>query len=151
MNSADSSSLIDSPAASRLGGHRSLHRPVVRATTEHQLERHEDGKLHLLRARLTLGHDGAWSVSTTGGQESHQLAAMADANALILLPDGRGAEGFRMQHQLRIYNIKPGAMDEYQRLQEAGAAAGKVRHHGDRTRVPPAFYGMHNELAELTA
>jgi hypothetical protein len=47
--------------------------------------------------------------------------------------------------------LEPGAMDEYQRLQEAGAAAGKVRHHGDRTRVPPAFYGMHNELAELTA
>jgi hypothetical protein len=28
---------------------------------------------------------------------------------------------------------------------------GKLRREGDRSKVPPAFYGMHNELAEITA
>jgi molybdopterin molybdotransferase len=78
------------PALRARGGHRSLHRPVVRATVAHQLERQKDGKLHLLRARVTLDDHGTWHASTTGGQESHQLHAMAEANALILLPDGTG-------------------------------------------------------------
>ena len=47
--------------------------------------------------------------------------------------------------------LDPGNMAEYQAMQEAGAKAGKVAHHGDRSRVPPAFYGMHNELADITA
>jgi hypothetical protein len=32
----------------------------------------------------------SWRVRTTGGQESHQLHAMSEANSLILLPDGDG-------------------------------------------------------------
>ena len=78
------------PAIRALGGHRSLHRPVVRASTAHQLERQRDGKLHLLRARVNVDDHGDWRVSTTEGQESHQLRSMAEANALILLPDGLG-------------------------------------------------------------
>jgi hypothetical protein len=47
--------------------------------------------------------------------------------------------------------LDPGNMAEYQAMQEAGAKAGKVIHQGDRSKVPPAFYGMHNELADITA
>ena len=47
--------------------------------------------------------------------------------------------------------IDPGNMAEYQALQAKGAAEGKVVHQGDRSIVPPAFYGMHNELADITA
>jgi molybdopterin molybdotransferase len=78
------------PALRAMGGHGSLHRPVVTATMGHPLDRQKDGKLHLLRARLSLGSDGTWQARTTEGQESHQLRAMAEANALILLPDGTG-------------------------------------------------------------
>ncbi len=45
-----------------------------------------------LRAQLTLDDPASWRVRTTGGQESHQLHAMAEANALILLPDGAGVD-----------------------------------------------------------
>jgi molybdopterin molybdotransferase len=78
------------PAIRSMSGHRSLHRPVVRASTAQILERQRDGKLHLLRARVHVDGHGDWRVSTTEGQESHQLRSMAEANALILLPDGPG-------------------------------------------------------------
>jgi molybdopterin molybdotransferase len=78
------------PALRLLGGHRSLHRPVVRAVAAHDLRRQSDEKLHLLRAHVSLDEQGIWRVSATERQESHQLRAMAEANALILLPDGTG-------------------------------------------------------------
>lgn len=46
--------------------------------------------------------------------------------------------------------IEPGNMDEYQAQQAEGAKRGLVQHWGDRSKVPPAFYGMHNELADIT-
>jgi molybdenum cofactor synthesis domain-containing protein len=79
------------PALRLLGGHRNLHRPVISATAEVDLHREADGKLHLLRAHLSLVDPASWRVRTTGGQESHQLHSMSEANSLILLPDGTGA------------------------------------------------------------
>jgi molybdenum cofactor synthesis domain-containing protein len=79
------------PALRLLGGHRTLHRSVISATTEVDLHREADGKLHLLRAHLSLIDPDSWRVRTTGGQESHQLHSMSEANSLILLPDGTGA------------------------------------------------------------
>ena len=78
------------PALRAMGGHHSLHRPVVSATMVHPLARQKDGKLHLLRAQLRVDEDGNWRARTTEGQESHQLRAMAAANSLVLLPDGTG-------------------------------------------------------------
>jgi molybdenum cofactor synthesis domain-containing protein len=78
------------PALRLMAGHRILHRAVLSATAETDIRRRPDGKLHLLRARLAIGDRGTFRVSTTGGQESHQLHAMSEANALILLPDGEG-------------------------------------------------------------
>lgn len=77
------------PALRHLGGHRVLHRPVVTARAACDLPRQPDGKLHLLRGRVT-ADGGVWLASIAAGQESHQLRAMSDANALILLPDGEG-------------------------------------------------------------
>jgi molybdopterin molybdotransferase len=79
------------PALRLMSGHRVLDRPVVRACTEVHLPRQPDGKLHLLRAWLRVDRLGRLCVSTTRGQESHQLQSMSGANALILLPDGNGA------------------------------------------------------------
>jgi molybdopterin molybdotransferase len=78
------------PALRRLGGHRMLHRPTVAATAAHDLTRRPDGKLHFLRAQVSLDGNGALLVQTTNGQESHQLHSMAEANSLIMLPDGVG-------------------------------------------------------------
>ncbi len=78
------------PALRLMAGHRVLYRPVVTASTDMDLHRAPDGRLHLLRARVTLDREGRFRVRTTDGQESHQLKSMADANALILLPDGNG-------------------------------------------------------------
>jgi molybdopterin molybdotransferase len=78
------------PALRLLAGHRTLHRPVVEATSVLDIDRTVDGKLHLLRARLALDDVGAWHVHTNEGQESHQLHSMAEANALVLVPNGPG-------------------------------------------------------------
>jgi molybdenum cofactor synthesis domain-containing protein len=79
------------PALRLLGGHQILHRPMVSAVAEEDVHRHPDGKLHLLRARVTLERRGAWRVTMADGQESDQLQAMAGANALAMVPDGTGA------------------------------------------------------------
>jgi molybdopterin biosynthesis enzyme len=80
------------PALRRLGGHRILHRPIVSATADVDLHREADGKLHLLRGEVSIDNPASWRVRTTGGQESHQLHAMSEANSLILLPDGAGVQ-----------------------------------------------------------
>jgi molybdenum cofactor synthesis domain-containing protein len=80
------------PALRRLGGHRVLHRPIVSAIADVDLRRESDGKLHLLRAHVDLVDRFSWRVCTTGGQESHQLHSMSEANSLILLPDGTGVQ-----------------------------------------------------------
>jgi molybdopterin biosynthesis enzyme len=69
-----------------------LHRPIVSAIADADLRREADGKLHLLRAHVSLDGPAPWRVRTTGGQESHQLHSMSEANALILLPDGTGTQ-----------------------------------------------------------
>lgn len=46
--------------------------------------------------------------------------------------------------------IGPDNMAEYQAQQAEGAKLGKVLSTGDRSKVPQAFYGMHNDLADLT-
>jgi molybdopterin molybdotransferase len=78
------------PALRRLGGHRILHRSIISATADVDLPREADGKLHLLRAHVSLDNPTSWRVRTTSGQESHQLHSMAEANSLVLLPDGSG-------------------------------------------------------------
>jgi molybdopterin molybdotransferase len=92
------------PALRRLGGHRILHRPIVSATTEVDLQRAGDGKLHLLRAYAHLENPASWRVRTTSGQESHQLHSMSEANSLILLPDGAGV---RAGEQVEVLLIDP--------------------------------------------
>jgi hypothetical protein len=47
--------------------------------------------------------------------------------------------------------IEPATMKDYERLTAEGERTGKLKRQGDRAKVPPAFYGMHNDLAEITA
>jgi molybdopterin molybdotransferase len=82
--------LFARPALRRMAGHEDLHRPVVAATAPEGLRRKTDGKTHFIRVVATHDDDGVWSVRSAGGQGAHQLAVMATANALAVVPDGGG-------------------------------------------------------------
>ncbi|MGI8758763.1 MAG: molybdopterin molybdotransferase MoeA [Acidimicrobiales bacterium] len=65
-------------------------RTVVPAVAHDGLGRRPDGKVHFVRVSASMGSDGRYRVRSAGAQGSHQLAAMAAANALAVLPDGDG-------------------------------------------------------------
>jgi molybdenum cofactor synthesis domain-containing protein len=79
------------PSLRQMGGHLELHRPQVLGVADEELRRRADGLLHLLRVRAWFGQDGRVHVRASGAaQESHLLRAMAESNALALVPDGPG-------------------------------------------------------------
>lgn len=84
--------LFARPALRHMSGHGDLYRPVVRALAMEAFPRKPDGKLHLARALLRYGPVGEPVVSALRGQGSHQLRALAEANCLVALPDGDGAQ-----------------------------------------------------------
>jgi len=92
VSSMVSFELFARPALLAMMGHSSLHRPRVRAVADEAMPRRPDGKLHLVRVTASYGADDRHHVRPSGGQGSHQLLAMALANALALLPDGTGVE-----------------------------------------------------------
>ncbi|HEX4245840.1 MAG TPA: gephyrin-like molybdotransferase Glp [Acidimicrobiales bacterium] len=80
--------LLARPALRYLMGHAALDRPAVLGRTEERLRRHDDGKLHFVRVVARIDAEGILWVRPSGGQGSHQLRAMAEANALAIVPDG---------------------------------------------------------------
>ena len=88
--------LFARPALRKMAGQAELHRRRVSAIAAKPLHRRPDGKTHFARVRWqwednsTGGEDAGYIVSSAGGQGSHQLSAMADANGLAVLPDGDG-------------------------------------------------------------
>ena len=89
VSSMVSFELFARPALRRMAGRTDLHRPVVVAAAPDGLRRSADGKTHFARVVATQEGEG-WVIRSAGGQGSHQLAAMAAANALAVLPDGDG-------------------------------------------------------------
>lgn len=82
--------LFARPGLRRMLGHPEpvqSHVPV-RAIVDEDLRRSPDGKTHYARIRADFGADGRLHVRSSGGQASNLLRAMADANALAVLPDG---------------------------------------------------------------
>ena len=67
------------------------HRPPVAGRMAEPLRRRADGKTHFARVRVDYA-DGRYRVRSAGGQGSHQLSAMAAADALAVLPDGDGLD-----------------------------------------------------------
>jgi molybdopterin molybdotransferase len=67
-----------------------LVRPAVPAVADSALPGRPDGKVHFDRVVASVGADGRYHVRSAGGQASHQLLAMAEANGLAVLPDGDG-------------------------------------------------------------
>ena len=78
------------PALRAMAGCQMPDRPRMAAIAGADLPRRPGPKLHLMRVVARVGTDGMLTVQPSGGQESHMLRAMAQANALALLPDGDG-------------------------------------------------------------
>ena len=76
-----------SPAQSLrlMAGHAHLDRPAWLAIAEVALPRQPDGRLHLARVVCPRPGRRLVGVRPSGGQASHQLRALADANALAFL------------------------------------------------------------------
>jgi len=95
VSAAVSYELLARPGLRRLAGFADadLVRASEPAVVEGNLRRRPDGKVHYQRVTATRGPDGVLRVRSAGGQGSHQLSALAAANALAVLPDGDGAGG----------------------------------------------------------
>ncbi len=88
VSSMVSYELLARPALRKMAGHTLVDRPVRRAITEDSLGRHDDGKTHFVRVTGGPDETGRWHIRKLAGQGSHQLAAMARASALAIVPDG---------------------------------------------------------------
>jgi molybdopterin molybdotransferase len=75
------------PAIRAMMGLEDVHRPVVRATLTHALES-PAGRRQFARARYVLGKPGEpGSVTPVGGAGSHLVGPLAQANALVVVPE----------------------------------------------------------------
>ena len=90
VSSLVSFELLARPALRRMMGHTHVARTSLVAVTDTDLRRQPDGKIHFLRVNGTFADDGRYHVRPVGAQGSHQLAATALADALLVLPDGDG-------------------------------------------------------------
>ena len=90
VSSIVSFELFARPALRQMAGHAHLDRPRVQALVDAPLKRRSDGKTHFARVVCSYEADGRYHVRSAGGQGSHQLAAMAAADGLAVLPDGDG-------------------------------------------------------------
>ena len=64
--------------------------PSIVGVADVDLDRQPDGKIHFVRVNGDFGDDGRYHVRPVGAQGSHQLAASALADAIVVLPDGDG-------------------------------------------------------------
>jgi molybdenum cofactor synthesis domain-containing protein len=86
------------PVLRVLAGHAPAAPATVPVVALAALPRGRDGKTHLMRVEVGWGDDGRLGARPAGGQMSHQLAGMAAANALAIVPDGDGyGEGDRLE------------------------------------------------------
>ncbi len=90
VSSIVSYELLARPALRKMAGFTLLQRPRVVGVADVDFVRRTDGKVHFPRVICRYGDDGVYRVRPSGGQDSHQLAAMAAADGLAVLPDGDG-------------------------------------------------------------
>ncbi|MGH1503120.1 MAG: molybdopterin molybdotransferase MoeA [Acidimicrobiales bacterium] len=92
VSSMVSFELFAGPAIRTMLGHREPQRRAQWAIADETFGRRPDGKTHFVRVVARAESDGALHVRSAGGQGSHQLSAMARANALAVLDDGSGVQ-----------------------------------------------------------
>jgi molybdenum cofactor synthesis domain-containing protein len=90
VSSMVSFELLALPALWTMMGRTVVDRPRVRATAPEGLARRPDGKIHFFRVAAVYDPAAGYQVRSAGGQGSHQLTAMAAADALAVVPDGEG-------------------------------------------------------------
>ncbi len=90
VSSLISFELLARPALRRMMGHRHLARTSLVGISDTDLRRQADDKVHFVRVIGSFAEDGRYHVAPVGAQGSHQLAATALADALVVLPDGDG-------------------------------------------------------------
>ena len=97
VSSMVSYELFARPGIRKMAGHVELHRPRLTGGAGPDWRRGPDGKTHFARSRIERS-GGTYAITSAGGQGSHQLTAMAGADALAVLPDGDGVgEGERLE------------------------------------------------------
>lgn len=74
------------PAIKKMLGAARLHRPTVKAMLTDRL-RSPEGRRQFARGRLTSGAGGTHRVTPLGGQQSHMLGDLSEANALVVVPE----------------------------------------------------------------
>ena len=92
VSSMVSFELFARPAIGFMAGAADTELPLLRAISEDSLGHDADGKTHFMRVEGRIDETGRWHVRRAGGQGSHQLTAMARADALALSPDGATIE-----------------------------------------------------------
>lgn len=98
--------LLARPALLALAGRPAAPPRTVRARLEEDL-RKTPGRMDFQRGLLRAEGDG-WSVCSAGGQNSHQLHAMSEANAYIVLPrESSGAHAGEQVEALPFAEIFP--------------------------------------------
>ena len=93
--------LFARPALRKMSGHTLPERLVVNVTAAAPFKRKPDGKEHFARA-IVSANNGSLGAVPVGAQGSHQLAATALANALVILPDGNSVEPGDTVHALLL-------------------------------------------------
>jgi len=89
--------LFARPALRKMAGHAQPQRPAINVTSGAAFNRKSDGKEHFARA-IVSANNGILTATPVSAQGSHQLAATALANALVILPDGNSvAPGATLQ------------------------------------------------------
>jgi molybdopterin biosynthesis enzyme len=80
------------PALRRLAGHQTLQRPLFDAVLDCAMARQRDEKLYLVHVVVRYLEDRQLHVLSSSRHGSHLLSAVAEANALALVPDGDGLD-----------------------------------------------------------
>lgn len=101
--------LLVGPALRFLMGSPGTTRRVETAVADEAFPRDRDGKLHAVRAVVHRDADRILHARSAGGQSSHQLRVLADANALALLDDG---ETVGVGDPLRVMLLDPATLED---------------------------------------
>ena len=93
VSSMVSFELLAKPVLRAMAGHgpADLGPTLQRAVSDDELGHRGDGKTHYVRVAATRDERGVLHVTRSGGQGSHQLAAMTRADALAVVADGAPA------------------------------------------------------------
>ena len=90
VSSMVSFELFARPGIRKMMGHAEPIPTPVRGVASADMLRGPDGKTHFARVHARSNAAGLYEATFSGGQGSHQLSAMAAANALAIVPDGNG-------------------------------------------------------------